>query len=251
MASKMNWEDNPDLSSIFQALNDRLLDQIQPLQDELRSVLERSEKFLKKLQGNESFAVTLDVPLISADVMERIELLFGSASPRLVHPETMPLATPISWISIVTDINSKVVFKGCGVYEYRLLDLGVIVELSEFQHNMMLSGLPQKLIRPWSYKNDIQTEIHALSSINDMTTLSEFLVLKGEPTPGFASYLFCTDLCYRLKSRKSMKRFSMKSKNETNPFISFWNGGMSHCHSVQTYHSRSRQVPILPVVSRM
>lgn len=190
----MNSGENHDLRNIFSDIQNNLLVKGRPLQDQLRSILEESQNFLAQLQDSESFASTLNVSLISVDLMKRIDFIFGSESPRLLHPARVSLSKPITWLDVVTESNSKVNFKGSGIYEYRLLTLDVIVELSEFQHNMILSGLPRKLISPWYYERDIQTEIHALSLTEEATHLSDHLLFKRESMSTLGVFLFFTDL---------------------------------------------------------
>ena len=59
---------------------------------------------------------------------------------------------------------------------------GVIFQLSALQHNMVLSGLPRKLIQPWSYEKDVQTELNTLALTAEMTSQMNQLASESKPT---------------------------------------------------------------------
>ncbi|KAJ5743437.1 hypothetical protein N7533_010539 [Penicillium manginii] len=66
-------------------------------------------------------------------------------------------------------------YKEAEVYHNYLDDFKAIAELSDIRHNMILSGLPQKLAQPWYY---IQTELYTLSFMTEMAAISNQLASK-------------------------------------------------------------------------
>lgn len=62
-------------------------------------------------------------------------------------------------------------------------DRDVIVQLSTFQHNMILSGLPRKFVQPWSYEKDVQMELYSLALAAEMTSLINQTASEGKYAP--------------------------------------------------------------------
>jgi hypothetical protein len=83
----------------------------------------------------------------------------------------------ITWLDVMTACRNKIEYKEAEVYHNYLDDFKAIAELSDFHHNMVLSGLPQKLAQPWYY---IQTELYTLSFMTEMAAISNQLTSKGE-----------------------------------------------------------------------
>ncbi|CAG7966674.1 unnamed protein product [Penicillium salamii] len=142
-----------------------------PFQDKMSLVLQHSRSHFSALAGRESFAGFLNVPLISDVLVKTIEVMFGAPKPCVVQPQNDEASANISWLDVVKERNYQAEYKGNGIYHFHMQDSGVIVHLSAFQHNMILSGLPRKLVQPWSYEKDVQTELNTLALAAEMTTL--------------------------------------------------------------------------------
>ncbi|KXG52954.1 uncharacterized protein PGRI_000040 [Penicillium griseofulvum] len=141
-----------------------------PFQDKLSLVLEHSRSHFRALAGRESFAGFLNVPLISDALGKTIEVMFEASKPCVLQLHNDEASPNINWLDVVKERNYEAEYKGNGTYHFHMRDRGVIVQLSAFQHNMVLSGLPRKLIQPWSYEKDVQTELNTLALTAEMTS---------------------------------------------------------------------------------
>ncbi|KAJ6019978.1 hypothetical protein N7522_000053 [Penicillium canescens] len=146
-----------------------------PFHDKLSSVLQRSRSHFTALAERESFAAFLSVPLISDVPVKKIEGMFETPKPRVLLLQNDEASANINWLDVVKEKNYQAEYKGNGNYHFHMLDWGVIVQLSAFQHNMILSGLPRKLVQPWSYEKDVQTELSTLALAAEMTSLENHL----------------------------------------------------------------------------
>lgn len=87
----------------------------------------------------------------------------------------------INWFDVVKERNYRAEYKGDRIYHFRMRDEDVIVQLSAFQHNMVLSGLPRELVQLWSYERDVQTEPNTLALTAEMVDFHRS-TLKCQPT---------------------------------------------------------------------
>lgn len=152
----------------------------QPFQDKLSLVLQHSRSHFKALAGRESFAGLLNVPLISDVLAKSIEVMFEAAKPCVVQLQNDEASANISWLDVVKERNYQAEYEGNGIYHFHMQDKGVIIRLSTFQHNMILSGLPRKLVQPWSYEKDVRTELNILALAAEMTSLLNELASEGK-----------------------------------------------------------------------
>jgi hypothetical protein len=189
MFSEKNQSLNHRQEGSFLELRESLLEQFQPLQERLCLALEESQVILDQINKNASLAVVHNATMISVNLMKGIDAIFGSPSPKIIQLEDGTMQRTITWLDVMNADRSKIEFKEAEVYHYYLHDFNATAELSDFQHNMMISGLPQKLIQPWYYKRDVQTELYTLSFTAEMVAISNQLASKGE-------------LCYSLSGIK-------------------------------------------------
>lgn len=164
-----------ELSSVY-------WEHFQPSQDMLSFVLEQSQSHLKALAGRESFARFLDVSLISDILAKRTEVIFEAPSPCVFRSDKDAAGANISWLDVVNEKNYQAEHQGNGIYHFHMRDKGVIVQLSTFQHNMILSGLPRQLVQPWSYEKDVQMELCSLALAAEMTSVMNQLASEGRYT---------------------------------------------------------------------
>ncbi|KAJ5384719.1 hypothetical protein N7517_002630 [Penicillium concentricum] len=153
----------PEMKSVYS-------EHFKPVQDQLSLVLQHSRSHYRALAGRESFAGFLNVPLISDTLVKTIEVMFGAPKPCVLQLQNDEASANINWLDVVKERNYQAEYKGNGIHHFHMRDRGVIVQLSAFQHNMILSGLPRKLVQPWSYERDVQTELNTLALTAEMTS---------------------------------------------------------------------------------
>lgn len=156
----------------YLGLRESLLEQFQPLQEKLGFALEESQDLSNQFQRNASLAGIFNAPMISANLIKRIEAIFGSPSLKVNQLENGTIRKSITWLDDMTASKFKIKYKEAGIYHYYLDGFKETAELSGFQHNMILSGSPQKLIQPSYYKTDDRTELYKLLFMTDMVTIS-------------------------------------------------------------------------------
>ncbi|KAJ6033780.1 uncharacterized protein N7446_007927 [Penicillium canescens] len=188
----IGWDDCsgdilPEMSRVYRQ-------HFQPSEDMLGFVLQQSQSHLRALAGRESFAGFLNVSLMSDILVKRTEVIFDAPSPCVLQSENSEASTNISWLDVVKAKNYQAEHTGNGVYHFHMRDRGVIVQLSTFQHNMLLSGLPRKLVEPWSYEKDVQMELYTLALAAEMTSHMNQLASEGKPTQ--AIFILFTGLHY-------------------------------------------------------
>lgn len=180
MFSEKNQSLNHRQGGNFLELRECLLEQFQPLQERLCLALKESQDILDQFEKNASLAVVYNAPMIGVNLMKGIDAIFGSPSPKIIQLENGTMQRTITWLDVLNADRSKIELKEAEVYHYYLHYFNATAELSDFQHNMMISGLPQKLIQPWYYKRDVQTELYTLSFTAEMVAISNQLASKGE-----------------------------------------------------------------------
>ena len=184
-----------------------------PFQDKMSLVLQHSRSHFSALAGRESFAGFLNVPLISDVLVKTIEVMFDAPKPCVVQPQNDEASANISWLDVVKERNYQAEYKGNGIYHFHMQDSGVIVHLSAFQHNMILSGLPRKLVQPWSYEKDVQTELNTLALAAEMTTLLNELASEGRLKPCLYPVQSLTSPCSHQSQQHCAWRDSKKRPN--------------------------------------
>ncbi|OGE47051.1 hypothetical protein PENARI_c070G04274 [Penicillium arizonense] len=158
----------PEMKSVYS-------EHFKPFQDKLSLVLQHSRSHFMALAGRESFAGFLNVPLISDVLVKTIEMMFEAPKPCVLQLQNDEVSANINWLDVIKERDYQAEYKGNGIYHFHMRDRGVIVMLSAFQHNMILSGLPRKLVQPWSYEKDVQTELNTLALAAEMTSLANEL----------------------------------------------------------------------------
>ncbi|KAF4765327.1 hypothetical protein HAV15_004004 [Penicillium sp. str.  len=153
----------PEMKSVYS-------EHFKSFQDMLSLVLQHSRSHFRALAGRESFAGFLNVPLISDVLVKTIEGMFEAPKPCVLPLQNDEASANINWLDVVKERDYQAEYKGNGSYHFHMRDRGVIVQLSAFQYNMVLSGLPRKLIQPWSYEKDVQTELNTLALTAEMTS---------------------------------------------------------------------------------
>jgi hypothetical protein len=174
-----NIGDDDSMLNCLPEMKNVCSEHFKPFQDQLSLVLQHSQSHFSALAGRESFARFLNVPLISDVLVKTIEVMFEAPKPCVIQLQSDEASANISWLDVVKERNYHAEYKENGIYHFHMQDRGLIVHLSAFQHNMILSGLPRKLIQPWSYEKDVQTELNTLALAAEMTTLLNELASEG------------------------------------------------------------------------
>ena len=151
-----------------------------PSREMFHLILERSHSYRDLLEGGESFARHLGVPLISDDVARGICEIFQVPRPYVLGPENGGCGGSVSWLDVVQETDYQAEPQQGGTYHCRLHDQGVWVQLSNCQHELLLTGLPQRLIHPWSYEKDVRTELETLALAITEISKWETLASEGE-----------------------------------------------------------------------
>ncbi|OQD76779.1 hypothetical protein PENANT_c117G01551 [Penicillium antarcticum] len=131
-----------------------------PSQEKLRSILELSLSYRRVLDEDMHLARHLGLPLMSNTMAKNIDAIFKSPRPQLIEVVSA-CEDNITW-SDVADANYNPVPQEDGSYHLWISSRKATVGLSEFDHNLLLSGVIQQLVHPLSYEPDVQMERDAL-----------------------------------------------------------------------------------------
>ncbi|KAJ6033856.1 pectate lyase superfamily protein domain-containing protein [Penicillium canescens] len=132
-----------------------------PSRQKLLFVLEILRSYQAMLHGDNSFARFFNVPLMSDVLAERIVSLFSEARPKILEA----CNHDINWADVVRERLFEVKRHENGKYQYYLPKRKALVEMSEFDHCLILSGIPRQLVHPKSHSSDVQAERSTLELI--------------------------------------------------------------------------------------
>lgn len=131
----------------------------------LLSALEISKSYQKALQDGYSVARYMNMPLMSDILAEKISNLFSEVRPHILESEDKDCDNCISWIDVIREgplqaeqHNEK--------YRFRLRNRREVFEMTQFDFNLVLSGLPRKLVHPETHTSDILAEINAIDLLS-------------------------------------------------------------------------------------
>ena len=102
---------------------------------------------------------------MSDELAKGIHSMFKSPGPHILDPEKLACAGNISWMDVVRETDYQAEKQPDGSYIYDLCSQGISIRLSDYQHGLLLSGLPQQLVQPWSFEKDVRAERGALRLI--------------------------------------------------------------------------------------
>jgi hypothetical protein len=129
-----------------------------PARKKLQSILDQAQLYRDILCEGTSLARALGVPLMSDDLAKGIHSMFKSPGPHVSDPEKLACNGNISWLDVVRETNYQAEKQPDGSYIYYLRKQGIPIRLSGYQHGLLLSGLPQQLVQPWSFEKDVRAE---------------------------------------------------------------------------------------------
>lgn len=103
----------------------------------------------------------MNIPLICDILAEKISYLFSEVRPHILESEDKDCDNCINWTDVIREgplqaeqYNKK--------YRFRLRDRREVFEMTQFDYELILSGLPRKLVYPETYTSDILAEISAI-----------------------------------------------------------------------------------------
>jgi hypothetical protein len=127
----------------------------------LLSVFELSQEYNKVLQNGGSLARHFNVPLVSDILAERVVCLFSEVRPHVLEAEDDGSGSDITWIDVVRECPSNGEWRD-GKYQIRLRNKHALIQITQFDYNLILSDIPRRLVHPRSHATDILAEMQAL-----------------------------------------------------------------------------------------
>ena len=129
-----------------------------PSRQRLLFVHELLWSYQTMLQRDNSFARVFNVPLVSDVLAAKVARLFSEARPKVLEA----YHEDVSWVDVVREGSIEVKRHDSGKYQYFLPKRRVLLEMTEFDHSLILSGIPRQLIHPRSHPSDVQAERNTL-----------------------------------------------------------------------------------------
>lgn len=126
----------------------------------LLSVLEISQSYRRALEDDSSLARLLNVPLMSDILAERVGCLFSNSRPHVLEIEE-GACDDISWMDVVRESPFRAE-QEAEHYRFHLRNQKAIIKLSQFDYDLISSGIPRQLVRPQSHANDMIAEINTV-----------------------------------------------------------------------------------------
>lgn len=139
----------------------------------LITALELSQAYQRILKDDHSLARHMNVPLMSDILAEKISHLFSEARPRVLEIGANESSNEITWVDAIREGSFHTEHEN-EKYRLRLRNREAVVEMTQFDYDLILSGMPWKLVHPQSHPSDILAEISAIDLV-----ASEMRVWKG------------------------------------------------------------------------
>lgn len=164
-----------------------------PLQMKLRSILELLHTYSGVLDGNESLARHLKVPLVSNILTERINSILSSNGPRVLERENAGCEDHVSWMDVLREPHYQPERQNAEAYHLQMTARRVKVLLSAYEHDVILSGLLHQLVNPWSFVSDVQTEQAIMALALAEVSILRQLSAQGNSFQGARSFVLVAD----------------------------------------------------------
>ncbi|KAH1416212.1 hypothetical protein KXX64_004910 [Aspergillus fumigatus] len=127
-----------------------------PARQWLQSVLELSRAQVAVLKGENSLARHFHVPFASDSIAQRVENLFGEL--RVLKDENGELDDDIRWIDVLLAPTYEPTPQEDGSLYLRLDGRKGLIKMSTSDHDLIQTGIPQKLLNPRTYESDVLAE---------------------------------------------------------------------------------------------
>lgn len=145
--------------------------------------LEICQCYQSFLQSEDSVARHMSIPLMSDVLAEKISHLFSQPQPRVMDSEGNVCDIESSWMDVIRQWPFHAE-KYHDNYRFSLANKIATFEITQFDYDLILSGIPQKLVHPRSHANDILAEAHALNSLTSEMRMWEKVATNSKLTLG-------------------------------------------------------------------
>ncbi|KAF4231100.1 hypothetical protein CNMCM8980_005617 [Aspergillus fumigatiaffinis] len=108
------------------------------------------------VQGEKSLARHFQVPFASDSIAERVGNLFGGLC--ILKDESGELDNDICWIDILLSPRYERMLQEDGPYLLRLGGRYGLIKILKSDHDLIMTGIPQRLAHPRSYASDVLVE---------------------------------------------------------------------------------------------
>ncbi|KAJ5318289.1 hypothetical protein N7476_004709 [Penicillium atrosanguineum] len=139
----------------------------------LLTALELSRAYQRILTDDHSLARHMNVPLMSDILAEKISHLFSEARPHILEIGAEEKSNDITWVDVIREGSFHTEHQN-EKFRLRLRNREAVVEMTQFDYDLILSGMPWKLVHPQSHASDILAEISAIDLV-----ASEMRIWKG------------------------------------------------------------------------
>jgi hypothetical protein len=122
------------------------------------------------------------LPLMSDILAEKISHLFSNARPHILEMGEGDNNDDITWVDVIRE-GSFYAEQQNEKYCFRLRNREALFEMTQFDYDLILSGIPWKLVHPQSHANDILAEISAIDLIMSEMRLWKSIAAKRKLSP--------------------------------------------------------------------
>jgi hypothetical protein len=127
----------------------------------LLSALGKYKTYQNALQDGHSVARYMNIPLMSDVLAEKISYLSSEVRPHILESGGEDCVNCISWVDVIREGPLRAE-KHNEKYRFRVQNRREVFEMTQFDFNLILSGLPRKLVHPETHTSDILAEISAI-----------------------------------------------------------------------------------------
>lgn len=133
-----------------------------PVEEKLHSIINQAQMYRNILCEGKSLARTLGLSLVSDELAKDIHSMLKSPSPHVIGRENALCDGNITWLDVLYETNYQAEKQPDGTYVCHLPSQGLRIQLSDYQHGLLLSGIPQQLVQPWSFEKEVRAEVNVL-----------------------------------------------------------------------------------------
>jgi hypothetical protein len=160
----------------------------EPFHKQISSFLELLRSYQVVLQSDKWIAQLFDLPLASDLHANKLSHLFSIPQPQIKEC-TATAAIPVQWADIARIPIYAPTRQEDGSYHLLLPDGKILVKLSKFDHDLMVTEIPRKVVDPKSYPCDMSAEIKATRLAKAQITLWKDLLLECSSVDPLVAFL--------------------------------------------------------------
>lgn len=120
----------------------------------------------------------MNVPLMSDILAEKVSHLFSDARPHVLEIEEGENNDGITWIEVIREGPFQAEQKD-EKYRFRLHNREALFEMTQFDYDLILSGIPWRLVHPQSHTSDVLAEISAIDIMASEMRLWKGIAVKS------------------------------------------------------------------------